>query len=682
MTDKEADNKKYNDIMKNEKAHEEQRIAWIVFGIISGIIIVIILYKYKLKPVYKTFTGMITSFFKFIPQLLINYFSNRFSTAHRLTTLMVINFIGVVGGLFYVVANMVNNPYDPSNTPLLWIFGILSVLLSIFFRMRFWTHKDKFVNTDGIPFMQQLKNIWGIMKQNYKTTGIISVVILTIVMFAFFISSSDKVFVTTGSFLLTICLIGAMFALYSIVIKSEHYKWIKNLPSLHFIFNLIFLIPCVIVFAVNWVSEQIKNTPSFVFFVLLIQIAIITLYFLIPFTERHLYFSLSNKKTNSEDLKKIMERNRQEKEYLIKKVFRLKQALFKKSTKDNYKYMNEQGVNDEWDRLFKFYSDNESNESNEPVSNHLKSIGLCTTKEDCDNCIEGIKSKQKEIIELEEKINTIKTELSPEEKINDSELAGEDETYDIKDIKDAIVLKMPPVSLKTKTALTSPENINLFENIANQPNYSYSLSFWIFMHAQLGSISECNNVINFDSRPHISYCPVYKKIPLNAVVKYKDEFAKVTKVKKIKNTYIYDLSSVSMNSENKFRSYHDVSGSKVTYDYPYSVLKFNLGSEKSVTKQEFIMPNIKMQKWNNIVVNFMDGTYDLFVNGKLVNSFQGVMEEFKYNNIIIGDDNGVSGGIANIVYYKNYLTKDKILRNYNFLKKRSPPIVSNLVKTW
>ena len=30
------------------------------------------------------------------------------------------------------------------------------------------------------------------------------------------------------------------------------------------------------------------------------------------------------------------------------------------------------------------------------------------------------------------------------------------------------------------------------------------------MHAQLGSVNECNNVIDFDGRPQILYCPVYK----------------------------------------------------------------------------------------------------------------------------------------------------------------------------
>ena len=39
------------------------------------------------------------------------------------------------------------------------------------------------------------------------------------------------------------------------------------------------------------------------------------------------------------------------------------------------------------------------------------------------------------------------------------------------------------------------------------------------MHAQLGSVKECNNVIDFDD-DQILYCPVYKKIPVNSVVKY------------------------------------------------------------------------------------------------------------------------------------------------------------------
>ena len=127
------------------------------------------------------------------------------------------------------------------------------------------------------------------------------------------------------------------------------------------------------------------------------------------------------------------------------------------------------------------------------------------------------------------------------------------------------------------------------------------------------------------------------------------------------------------------KCYFEVHHSNIKYKYPYSVLKFVLGSSKE-TQKEYALPNLKMQKWNNIVVNFIDGTYDLFVNGEMVNSFQGVMEDFNYDNIKIGEDNGVSGGIANILFYKNYLTKDKIISNYNLLKNKNPPIISDLLK--
>lgn len=479
-----------------------------------------------------------------------------------------------------------------------------------------------------------------------------------------------------------------MFVAYSLITNSEFYKKIKQFQPFHLIFNLIFIIPCIIVPIINTISQQIKTTPYFVYIVLLIEIAIIALYFLIPFTERRFYFSLSNKKTNSKDLNEILEMNRKEKERLTSSVFNLKKSLFKRSSRPNVKFMNAQGVNDTWEELFRLYSENESNEV---VKNRLIELELCTNdpSTDCDEHIEYIKTTQKAIIELEQKIKTIKTEIAPEEDLG---LAGEGDDYDIKEIKDGIVLKMAPVSLKTVTTPTTVENVNLFTNVANQPNYSYSLSFWIFMHAQLGSVKECNNVIDFDGRPQILYCPVYKKIPVNSVVKYmppttsgkpKAIDATVVKVTQLGNrTYIYDLQDViktDTDNKGKLIKYKNIHGSKIKYDYPYSVLKLKLGSDPKTSK-EYIMPNLKMQKWNNIVVNFIDGTYDLFVNGTLVNSFQGVMEEFKYKSINIGENGGASGGIANIVYYKNYLTKHKILTNYNLLKNKNPPIISDLLK--
>ena len=679
--------KKYNEMMKNEEKLQQKKTTGIIVGVISGVVLLVLVYRYGVAKVKDKLTETITKVLGFLTSVKNNIkekWDKIRPHINGLTSVMVLVALTVGVLLIYTIVNMANNPYSEWNTRAMWIIGILSILVGIFFRIRY-TNPEKF--TVDSTFGSQLEGILDIIKSNSKTAAVISSIILAIIIFALITLSSDKAFITSSSFGFIFILIGIMFAAYALITNSEFYKKIKQFQPFHLIFNLIFIIPCIVVPIINTISQQIKNTPYFVYIVLLIEIAIIALYFLIPFTERRFYFSLSNKKTNSEDLNEILEMNRKEKERLTSSVFNLKKSLFKRSSSPNVTFMNAQGVNDTWEELFRLYSENESNEV---VKSRLIELELCTNdpSTDCDEHIEYIKTTQKAIIELEQKIKTIKTEIAPEEDLG---LAGEGDDYDIKEIKDGIVLKMSPVSLKTVTTPTTMESVNLFTNVANQPNYSYSLSFWIFMHAQLGSVKECNNVIDFDGRPQILYCPVYKKIPVNSVVKYmpptttsakpKAIDATVVKVTQLGNrTYIYDLQDViKTDDKGKLIKYINIHGSKIKYDYPYSVLKLKLGSDPKTSK-EYVMPNLKMQKWNNIVINFIDGTYDLFVNGTLVNSFQGVMEEFEYKSINIGEDGGSSGGIANIVYYKNYLTKHKILTNYNLLKNKNPPVIGDLLK--
>ena len=679
--------KKYNEMMKNEEILQQQKTTGIIVGIISGVGLLVLVYRYGVAKVKDKLTETITKGLGFLTSVIKSItgkIREKLNPTNILTSGMVLVALTVGGLLIYTLVNMADNPYNEWNIRAMWVMGILSVLVGIFFRIRY-TNPVMFTG-ENTTFGSQLNSILGIIKSNSKTAAVISAIILAIIIFALTTLSSDKAFITSSSFVFIFILIGIMFAAYALITNSEFYKKIKQFQPFHLIFNLIFIIPCIVVPIINTISQQIKNTPYFVYIVLLIEIAIIALYFLIPFTERRFYYSLSNKKTNSDDLNEILEMNRNEKERLTSSVFNLKKGLFKRSSRPNVKFMNAQGVNDTWEELFRLYSENESNEV---VKSRLIELELCTNdpSTDCDEHIEYIKTTQKAIIELEQKIKTIKTEIAPEEDLG---LAGEGDDYDIKEIKDGIVLKMSPVSLKTVTTPTTMESVNLFTNVANQPNYSYSLSFWIFMHAQLGSVKECNNVIDFDGRPQILYCPVYKKIPVNSVVKYMPSIksanpkpidATVVKVTQLGNrTYIYDLQDViKTDKKGKLIKYKNIHGSKIKYDYPYSVLKLKLGSDPKTSK-EYIMPNLKMQKWNNIVINFIDGTYDLFVNGTLVNSFQGVMEEFEYKSITIGEDGGSSGGIANIVYYKNYLTKHKILTNYNLLKNKNPPVISDLLK--
>lgn len=690
MSDSKKKEKKYNKILKNKEALETEKTVHIVLIILTIILILITIFVKPLREKVISLLKKILPFLREIPGKLKSLFETITSDRNKFTSIMSVFTLLIISGFIFTIINSVENPYDKANSALWLLLGILSILPIVFFIIRL-RNKDGFFADRGQDSMfGQIQNILTIMKTNFKTSATILSVLLAIVIFGLITLSSDNAFVTTSTGIMVMIGVIAMFVGYTIISNSDFFeKYIKNNQVLQLLFNLIFIIPCIIAIAFNWISEQLKNTPSFVYTILLLEIVIIALYFIIPSVDRTLYFSLSNKKSNLNDLQEIMRMNKQQKEDLQKKVFQLKQVLFKKSHSQNVKYMNKQGVNDNWDELFKLYSNFESNDK---VISRLIDLGFCE-KEDgvvvgnCDETlnerVEYIKNTQAKINILQQQINSIKTELSPAEKLVDNTNPNIEGSDDMKEIRDAVVLLMKPVSLKKTTTPKSSEEINLFTNIANQPNYSYALSFWLFVHPQSGHVKDCNNVINFDNRPQILYCPVYKKIPEGELVDYIDDKGnKITKAKVTKSTLLpNNTANYTLKSIMDGKTYSEVHHSNIKYKYPYSVLKFVLGSgTNNTTPKEYTMPNLKMQKWNNIVVNFIDGTYDLFVNGEMVNSFQGVMEDFNYDNIKIGEDNGVSGGIANILFYKNYLTKDKIISNYNLLKNKNPPIISDLLK--
>jgi hypothetical protein len=89
--------------------------------------------------------------------------------------------------------------------------------------------------------------------------------------------------------------------------------------------------------------------------------------------------------------------------------------------------------------------------------------------------------------------------------------------------------------------------------------------------------------------------------------------------------------------------------------------------------------NIPLQRWNNFVFNFSGGTLDIFINGELVSSTQGVIPgDYKNEPIIIGDENGVNGSITDVTYYSHELSKTSISNIY----KLNRNTVGNQGKPW
>jgi hypothetical protein len=66
---------------------------------------------------------------------------------------------------------------------------------------------------------------------------------------------------------------------------------------------------------------------------------------------------------------------------------------------------------------------------------------------------------------------------------------------------------------------------------------------------------------------------------------------------------------------------------------------------------------------------------DLFFNGELVASKPNIAPFMKYENVDVGAENGIEGGICNVVYYKKTLSKGDITMGYKLLSDKSPPVI-------
>lgn len=70
-------------------------------------------------------------------------------------------------------------------------------------------------------------------------------------------------------------------------------------------------------------------------------------------------------------------------------------------------------------------------------------------------------------------------------------------------------------------------------------------------------------------------------------------------------------------------------------------------------------PQIALQRWNNIVLNYDHGTLDIFINGELVHSQQNT-QLLSLATITAGSQNGINGGIKDIRWFDKPLTKNQI----------------------
>jgi hypothetical protein len=155
-------------------------------------------------------------------------------------------------------------------------------------------------------------------------------------------------------------------------------------------------------------------------------------------------------------------------------------------------------------------------------------------------------------------------------------------------------------------------------------NYHYSLSAWFYINPQPPSTSPAynkyTNILNYGSKPTIEF---------NSL-----------------------LNSLRITIETE----QEPNGNKKTIEL-------------------FETKKVLFQRWNNIVINYDRGTMDVFLNGELVGSRPGIAPYMTYESIGVGANNGIQGGISNVIYYKDNLTRSYIELMYQALKGRAEPFL-------
>jgi cytochrome bd-type quinol oxidase subunit 2 len=193
-----------------------------------------------------------------------------------------------------------------------------------------------------------------------------------------------------------------------------------------------------------------------------------------------------------------------------------------------------------------------------------------------------------------------------------------------------------PVSTDVLNTLGTYQDLNESEDY----DYQYALSFWVFIESTPNNmVPKLQNnklsILNYANKPNVLYDINTKSLIITTKQKYLEK-----------------------NTNNKLIDF-DEDGNRILYRNS----------------------NIPLQRWNNIVLNYNGGIFDIFLNGELVKSDNGVVPYYTLDNLTVGQDNGMNGGICNVVYFRKALTTNNIFFIYNLVKNMDPPVLNSSNKT-
>jgi hypothetical protein len=210
-------------------------------------------------------------------------------------------------------------------------------------------------------------------------------------------------------------------------------------------------------------------------------------------------------------------------------------------------------------------------------------------------------------------------------------------------------------------------NIASFQSLSGTEtfNYQYAISFWFY----IDSFSPSTNssylkvvpILSFGENPAIKYSSANNTLYIT--VKQQSDGTNVIDYVHKKET------EIKPDTSEKWKE-------KIT-EAIEKVKEIPFGNDIDAEGNRIIykQPDVLLQKWNHIVLNYNGGTLDVFYNGKLVKSAIEVVPYMKMDMLTVGTENGISGNVANLIYFKNPLDILTINTLYTSLKDKNPPSI-------
>jgi len=190
-----------------------------------------------------------------------------------------------------------------------------------------------------------------------------------------------------------------------------------------------------------------------------------------------------------------------------------------------------------------------------------------------------------------------------------------------------------PVELNVSNTLGTYQELNDSENY----DYQYALSFWFYIDTSPNNMTPSDknfSILNYANKPNVFYS---------------------TKTQSLIITM--DQKDLEKTTDNKLIDF-DEYGNRILYKNK----------------------NVLLQKWNNMILNYNGGILDIFLNGEFVKSVIGVVPYHTLDNLTIGQENGLNGGICNVVYFRHALNSMNLYFIYNVVKNHNPPVVDSTSK--